>query len=74
MKIQVLLKTRVLKDFANFRLQHKRFPLTFLRTPFSTEQLWWLLFKISNSNKSVQRCFSDISYTQLNCDNLQLSQ
>ena len=55
-------------------LQHKCFPVKFLRTSFSTEQLRWLLFKISNSNKSVQRCFSDISYAQPMSDNLQLPQ
>ena len=35
------------------RVQHKCFPVKFakfLRAPFFTEGLWWLLFKISNSN------------------------
>ena len=44
------------------------------KNAFFTEQLRWLLFKISNSNLSVQRCFSDISYAQLISDNLQLPQ
>ena len=44
------------------------------KNAFFTEQLRWLLFKISNSNQSVQRCFSDISYAQLISDNLQLPQ
>ena len=39
------------------RLQHKCFPVKFLRAPFSTEQLLWLLFKISNSNN----LFKDVS-------------
>ena len=61
-------------NFIKKKLQDKCFPVKFLRTTFSTEQLRWLLFKIRNSNKSVQRCFSDISYAQPISDNLQLSQ
>ena len=30
---------------------------------FSTEDLQWLLFKISSSSKSIQGCFSDLLYT-----------
>ena len=37
-------------NFIKKRLQHKCFPVNFLRTPFSREQLQWLLFKIRNSN------------------------
>ena len=70
--LQVLEKNTYVADpqvcnFIKKRLQHKCFPVKFLRTPFSTEQHRWLLFKISNSsnsNKSVQRCFSDMSYAQ----------
>ena len=61
-------------NFIKKRLQHKCFPVKFLRTLFSLEQLRWLLFKIRNSSKSVKRCFSDISYAQPIFDNLQLSQ
>ena len=60
--------------FIKKQLQHKCFPVKFLRMAFSTEQLWWLLFNVSNSNQSVQRCFNDISYAQLISDNLQLQQ
>ena len=38
-------------NFIKKRLQYKCFPVNFLRIPFSTEQLQWLLFKIRNSNK-----------------------
>ena len=55
-------------------LQHNYFPVKDLKTPCSTERLWWLLFKISSSNKSVQRCFSDISYAKPISDNQQLPQ
>ena len=73
LKIQVFLKIRVLKNFANFcgkhlrweticyflknRLQHKWFPVKPLRAPFPIEQLRWLLFKISKSNN----LFKDVS-------------
>ena len=50
-------------NFIKKRLKHRCFPVKFLRTLFSTEQLRWLLFMISNSNNSFQRCFSDISNT-----------
>ena len=60
--------------FIKKRLKHKGLPGKFLGTPFTTELNIWLLFKISNSNKSVQRCFSDISNAQPISDNLQLSQ
>ena len=60
--------------FIKKRLQHKCFPVKLLRTPFSTEQRRWLLFKINNRNKSVKRCFSDIPYPQPISSNLQLSQ
>ena len=63
--------------FIKKRLQYKCFLVNFLRTPFSTEQLQWLLFKIKNSNKlwiAIQRYFSDISYAQPISDGLQLSQ
>ena len=61
-------------NFIKKKLQHKCFPVKFLGKPFSTEQLRWLLFKIRNCNKSVQRCFSDLSYVQPISDNLQFSQ
>ena len=48
-------------DFFKKRLQHKYFPVKFLRTRFSTEQLWWLLFKIRNSNN----LFKDVSLISL---------
>ena len=38
-------------NFIKKKLQHKHFPVKFLRTPFSTEQLWWLLLKIKNSTQ-----------------------
>ena len=60
--------------FIKKRLQHKCFPVKLLRTPFSTEQRRWLLFKINNRNKSVKRCFSDIPYPQPISSNLQPSQ
>ena len=60
--------------FIKKRLPHKCFPVKFLETPISTEQLQWLLFKIGDSNRSVQRCFSDISYTHPISDNMQLPQ
>ena len=88
MKIQVFLKISALKSsventcvagpqtckFIKKSLQHKCLSVKFLRTPFSTEQLRWLLFKISNINKSAQRCFSDTSYAQPISNNLLLSQ
>ena len=40
-------------NFIEKRLQHRCFPVKFakfLRAPFFTEGLLWLLFKISNSN------------------------
>ena len=40
------------------------FSCKILRTPFSAEQLRWLLFKVRSSNKSVQRCFTNISFAQ----------
>ena len=43
-----------LATFLKKRLQHKYFPVKFLRTLFSTEQLRWLLFKIRNSNNLVK--------------------
>ena len=39
------------------RFHFKCFPAEFLRAPFSTEQLWWLPFKIRNSNN----LFKDVS-------------
>ena len=68
MKILLFVKISVLKNFAciagfeacNFfikRLQLEYFPVNFLRTLFSTEQLQWLLFKIRNSNN----LFKDVS-------------
>ena len=94
MKIQVFLKISVLKNVTNFsgkhlrwettssfikkRLQQKCFPVKFLRAPFSTEQLRWLLFKISNSNnlfKDISAIYlQPISYTQSISDNPKLSQ
>ena len=59
-------------NFAKNRLQHNCFTAKFLRTPFSAKQLWWLLFKISNSN-NCSKCFGDISYARPIPDNLQLS-
>ena len=52
----------VLKNFANFSekelalqgLQHKYFPVKFLRALFSTEQLRWLRFKVRNSNNLLK--------------------
>ena len=44
--LQVLRPANFLKN----RLQPKYFPVKSLRTLFSTEQLWWLLFKIRSSN------------------------
>ena len=41
-------------NFIKRRLQPKRFPVKFLRAPLSTEQLRWLLFKISNSNNLIK--------------------
>ena len=49
-------------NFIKKRLQHKDFPVKCLRAPFSTKQPMWLLFK--QQYQSVQRCFSNISYTQ----------
>ena len=65
MKTQGFLKISVLKNSArpatfNFikkRLQHKCFHVKLLRAPDSTEQVLWLLFKISNSNN----LFKDVS-------------
>ena len=71
--MQLFLKINSLKIFANFsgepqacnfikkRIQHKCFPVKFLRTPFSTEQMRSLLFKIRNSNN----LFQDISAISL---------
>ena len=59
------------------RLQQNFFPVIFLRTPLSTEQLRWLIFKIRNSNNlwiAIQTCFSDISYAQPISDDPELSQ
>ena len=42
-------------------IQHKCFPVKFSRSPFSTEQLRWLLFKISNCNNM----FKDVSAISL---------
>ena len=44
-------------NFIQKRLQQNCFPVKFLRTSFSTEQLWWLLFKIRNGNN----LFIDVS-------------
>ena len=79
MKMKVFLKISVLKNFANFRgkhllwetasnsiktrLQYKCFPVRFLRTPFSKEQLRWLLFKISNHLKKLFKNVSVIPLT-----------
>ena len=63
--------------FMKNRLQHNFFPVNFLRTPLSTEQLRWLIFKIRNSNNlwiAIQTCFSDISYAQPISDDPELSQ
>ena len=88
MKIQLFLKISVLKKICKFRWktpalqalrkrpQHKCFPVNVLGTPFSTEQLQWLLFKTRNSNNlwiAIQTCFSDISYAQPISDDLQFS-
>ena len=81
MKIQVFLKTSVLKNVSNFRGKHlccKTPQLlkgdstqVFSFKTFYTEQLQWLVFKIcSNSNN----LFNDISYTQPISDKLLLSQ
>ena len=69
-----VLKNKCSKNFANFsgkglrwhnfvkeRLQCKCSPLTFLRTPFSTEQLRRVLFKIYNSSD----LFKDVSAISL---------
>ena len=48
-------------NFIKKRVQQKRFPVKFLRTPFSTEQFRWLLFKIRNSNN----LFKDVSAISL---------
>ena len=48
-------------SFTKKRLQQKCFPVKFLRTLFSTEQLGWLLFKIRNSNN----LFKDVSAISL---------
>ena len=37
-------------NFVKKRPQHMCFSVKFLRTPFSTEQIRWMLFKISNLN------------------------
>ena len=63
-------------NFIKKRLQHKCFPVKFLRAHFCTEQLLWLLFKISNID-NLFKDFSVISLTKLQVtisDNLQLSQ
>ena len=44
-------------NFIKMSLQHKHFPVKFLRTPCSTEQFWRLLFKISNSNNLFKYVF-----------------
>ena len=72
MKIQVFLKiswkTPALQALRSAtcncikkRLQHKCFSVKFLGPSFSIEQLTWLLFKISNSN----RLFKDASAISL---------
>ena len=45
-------------NFIKKRLQHEIFLIKFLKTPFSEERLWRLLFKIRNSNN---QSISDIS-------------
>ena len=66
--MQLFLKINPLKIFANFSGEpqacnfiKKCFPVKFLRTPFSTEQMRSLLFKIRNSNN----LFQDISAISL---------
>ena len=49
-------------NFIKMRLQDKCFPVKFLRTHFSTEQLRRVLFKISNSN-NLFKYVSAISLT-----------
>ena len=49
-------------NFIKKRLQHKCISVKVLRTPFSTEQLRWMLFKISNSNNLLKNV-SAISLT-----------
>ena len=60
-------------NFIKKRLQHKCFTVKFSRTPFSTEQFWWLLFKISSSN-NLFKAVSAISLSKLISGNPQLSQ
>ena len=53
MKLQALRPATLLKT----RLQHRCFPMKFakfLRTPFFTEHLWWLLLKIMNSSSYLR--------------------
>ena len=58
----------VLRNFATLlkkRLWHRCFPVNFakfLRTPFFTEHLWWLLLKsnYSSNNDCVERNFQTI--------------
>ena len=61
-------------NFVKKETPTQAFSCKIVRTLSSTEQLRWPRFKRNNSNKSVQRCFSDITYTQAISDNLQLSQ
>ena len=63
-------------NFIKKILQHKCFPINFLRIPLSTEQLQWLFFKIRNGNLwiAIQTCFNDISYAKPISDDLELSQ
>ena len=86
MKRHLFLKIRVLQSFANFSgkhlrcrpsglqlygLQFKCFPVKFLRASFSTEQLWWLPFKIRNSNnlfKHVSAIFLTQNQSLITCN------
>ena len=57
--------------FIKNTLQHKRFPVIFLRTPFSTEQLRWLLFMKNNGNnmlKDVSTMFLTHNQSLITCN------
>ena len=58
-------------NFIKKRLQFKCFPVKFLRASFSTEQLWWLPFKIRNSNnlfKHVSAIFLTQNQSLITCN------